>query len=242
MIKDLFQKSSWRVLSGSDLKMLAMVTMLIDHLAAFYWRHDSVMRGPLFMIGHYGFSGYAIMRSVGRIAFPIFCFLLVEGFLHTRSRRRYGLNMFLFALVSEVPWNLVHTGTLFCSKQNVFFTLLLGFLGMCAIERFRSDRLRMAVSLIGLFFVSLLLRADYGCMGYGFILLLYVLRRQRLFAAVIGSSLMPPFWKVLMAFIPIAMYNGKRGFIQGPVAKYAFYAFYPLHLFVIYLMMKYFYN
>ena len=226
----------WAILSGSSLKVLAMVTMLIDHLAAFYWRFDPHFFEPLFTIGHKHITLYFLLRGVGRLAFPIFCFLIVEGFVHTHDRMKYGRNLLLFAFLSEIPWNLVHSGTWHYGGQNVMFTLFLGFLGLCAIEYFRNDVRRMAFSLIGLLVISVLLRADYGCSGYGFILLLYVLRNNRLLQAVIGSCVLGGRWIAGLAFIPINMYNGQRGFIQGPIAKYIFYLFYPVHLFLIYLL------
>ncbi len=231
-------KHTYRILSGSSLKVLAMLTMLADHLAAFYLCYYPQFMQPLFTIGHKQVSLFFIMRFIGRMAFPIFAFLLVEGFLHTRNRHHYGLSLFVFALLSEIPWNLVHTGTWHCPSQNVLFTLLLGFLGLCAIEYYRTDLRRMAVVLILLLAVSVLLRSDYGCSGYGFILLLYVLRSQRLLQAVIGSCFLGSRWMAGLAFIPINMYNGKRGFIQGNIAKYIFYVFYPLHLLIIYLAMR----
>ena len=224
------------MLSGSGLKVLAMGTMLIDHLAAFYWWYDPQFFQPLFSIGHRHITLYFILRMVGRLAFPIFCFLIVEGFLHTHDRRKYGRNLLLFAFISEMPWNLVHTGTWQYNGQNVMFTLCLGFLGLCAMEYFRNDIRRMGFTLIGLLAVAVLLRADYGCVGYGFILLLYSLRHNRLLQAVIGSCALSGQWIAGLAFVPINMYNGHRGFIQGPVAKYAFYLFYPVHLFLIYLL------
>lgn len=228
--------SSWQLISGSWLKVLAMVAMLIDHLAFHYWVMFPQMHEPLFSIGHRGITPYILMRCVGRLAFPIFAFLLVEGFCHTRSRKRYGLSLFVFALISELPWNLVHSGTWHYASQNVLFTLLLGFLGLCAIEYYQNDWRRQTFSLVGLLVVSVFLRADFGCSGYGFILMLYVLRRRRLWQAVIGSCMLGSRWIAGLAFIPINMYNGRRGFIQGPAAKYVFYVFYPLHLFIIYLL------
>lgn len=236
---NLTANKTWNVLSGSVLKVLAMVTMLIDHLAFFYFRYDPQMIQPLFCVGHKQISVYFLMRTVGRTAFPLFAFLLVEGFQHTHSRHKYGFNLFLFALISEIPWNLIHNGTWLFPRQNVFFTLLLGFLGMYAIEYYRNDHRRLAFSLIGLLVVSIILRADYGCSGYGFILLLYVLRRRHLLQAIIGSCMLGSRWIAGLAFIPINMYNGKRGFIQGPIAKYLFYVFYPLHLLIIYFILCY---
>ena len=228
--------NSFRILSGSALKLLAVVSMLIDHLAAFYWYNVPALQAVWFTIGHRAFTPLILMRIFGRIAFPLFAFLIVEGFVHTRSRKRYGLNLAIFALISEIPWNLVHTGTLLYPGQNVFFTLLLGFLGLCAIEKYSGNKPYLLGSLLGLLVVSIFLRADYGCSGYGFILLLYVLRDNKILQAIIGSCVLGSRWIAGLAFIPINMYNGKRGFVKGPVWKYAFYLFYPLHLLAIWLM------
>ncbi|MBR4735299.1 MAG: conjugal transfer protein TraX [Bacteroidales bacterium] len=228
--------NSFRILSGSALKLLAVVSMLIDHLAAFYWYNVPALQAVWFTIGHRAFTPLILMRIFGRIAFPLFAFLIVEGFVHTRSRKRYGLNLAFFALISEIPWNLIHTGTMLYPGQNVFFTLLLGFLGLCAIEKYSGNKPYLLGSLLGLLVVSIFLRADYGCSGYGFILLLYVLRDNKILQAIIGSCVLGSRWIAGLAFIPINMYNGKRGFVKGPVWKYAFYLFYPLHLLAIWLM------
>lgn len=227
-----------RILSGSHLKLLAVLSMLADHLAVFYWYDMPWCQTALFSIGQHAVTPYMLLRMVGRIAFPLFAFLIVEGFLHTRSRKRYGINLAVFAILSEIPWNLVHTGTLLCPRQNVFFTLLLGYLGLCAIEYFKGRKGTMVAALLGLFAVSYFLRADYGCFGYGFILLLYALREQRILQAVIGCCVLPSRWIAGLAFIPINMYNGERGFVRGPIWKYAFYLFYPLHLLVIWWLAR----
>lgn len=230
--------NKWQILSGSWLKMIAIVTMLIDHLTFFVWSRNHAIFEPLFALGHKQVTLYFILRGIGRLAFPIFAFLIVEGFIHTHDRKKYGRNLLLFALLSELPWNLVHSGTWLYPTQNVLFTLFLGFLGLCAIEHFRTDKMRMGLSLIGLLGLSILLRSDYGCSGYGFILFLYMLRQNRLLQAVIGSCILGSRWVAGLAFIPINMYNGQRGFIGGgKFAKYLFYLFYPLHLLCIYLFI-----
>lgn len=225
----------WKWLSGSGLKILAVVSMLVDHLAAFVWRGDPFMMTHLLKIGHRWITPYFIARSFGRIAFPIFAFLIVEGFLHTRSRIRYGRNLAIFAILSEIPFNLINSGTWTYPGQNVIFTLLLGFLGLCAIEYFKEDKSKMAASLLGLLAISIVFRADYGCAGYGFILMLYLLRENILFQAIVGSCMLSTRYIAGTAFIPISMYNGKRGFMKGALGKYFFYVFYPLHLLAIYL-------
>ena len=226
----------WRFLSGSWLKILAVVTMLIDHLAHFLWYDNPEFQTVLFSLRGREVTIWALFRMIGRLAFPLFAFLLVEGFQHTHDRKKYGLNLFIFALISEIPWNLVHSGTLFYVRQNVMFTLLLGYLGLCALEYFRVDKLRMTLSVLGLFVVAFFARADYGYLGYAFILLLYALRENAVVRAVAGCAALPSHLIGGMAFIPIAFYNGERGFIKGPVGTYLFYAFYPVHLLVIWLI------
>ena len=223
-------------MSGSWLKIIAITSMFIDHLTAYYLRLYPAFVEPLFTIGHHDITYYFLLRSIGRIAFPIFAFLIVEGFQHTHDRKKYGLNLFIFALISELPWNYVHSGTWHYPGQNVLFTLLIGYLGLCALEYFSEDKRRLSIALIGLLVASVLMRSDYGCNGYAFILFLYVLRNNRLLQAVIGCGVLASRWIGGLAFIPINMYNGRRGFIKGRFAKYIFYIFYPLHLLVLYLM------
>lgn len=228
--------SRFQVLSGSALKMIAIVTMLIDHTAAVLLSIYPPALTPLFYLGGNGYSAYRICRDIGRIAFPIFCFLLAEGFLHTRNRRKYGLNLFLFALISELPWNFMFTGSWTYIKQNVFFTLFLGYLGFCALEHFRHESSKQLLCLLGLLFISVKLNADYGWKGYIFLLIMYLLRNERAAQTVIGSCWLSYEWKACFAFLPINLYNGQRGFIKGKAAKYFFYAFYPLHITILVIL------
>lgn len=236
------QYSRWRVLSGSWLKVLALLSMTCDHVAALVLRHAEDFAVQLPLSGDDIHSLYFLLRSVGRLAFPLFAFLVVEGFLHTRSRSRYGLGLFVFALMSVVPWHLARYGRLFTlGSQNVLFTLLLGFLALCAVRRWEEGQLpslRLAAVLFTLLVAARLLHTDYGYLGVGFILSLYVLRHSPALQAAVGFCILPVRWKAGLAFIPINLYNGHRGFIKGPIAKYAFYAFYPLHLLLLYLIRE----
>lgn len=226
-------------MTGSILKLIACIAMLLDHMAAFLPGDFMGMTDTLFMIGEKAVTMRLIMNSIGRIAFPIFAFLITEGFVHTHDLRKYGLRLLIFAFISEIPWNLARSGDLLCPRQNVFFTLLLGYLGLCMIEYFRNDRRKMAGALVLLLLISLFLRADYGSFGFGFIILLYVLRDKKFIMAVIACCVLPSRWIGGAGFIPILMYNGNRGFTKGKWTKYAFYIFYPLHLLVLYLVRTY---
>lgn len=228
---------NYRILSGSALKLIAVITMAIDHTASHLLRHQEFFTEPLLTYHDHSLTWYFILRSVGRLAFPIFAFLIVEGFIHTRSHRRYGWNLFVCALISEIPWALTHHG-LHLMGHNVIFTLLWGYLGLCVVERNRNNWHKSGVILMTMLAVAFLFRADYGGSGFAFIVMLYALRRHHALQALVGCCMLPMKWVTGLAFIPINMYNGRRGFIQGPVGKYLFYAFYPVHLFVIWIIKQ----
>lgn len=140
-------------MTGSILKLIACIAMLLDHMAAFLPGDFMGMKDTLFMIGEKAVTMRLIMNSIGRIAFPIFAFLITEGFVHTHDRKNYGLRLLIFTFISEIPWNLARSGDLLYPRQNVFFTLLLGYLGLCMIEYFRNDRRKMAGALALLFLI-----------------------------------------------------------------------------------------
>ena len=138
-----------RGLSGSTLKIIAIITMLIDHIGAALLTRILISRGFLGRAGvgqtkdildgflnnetMYGLLG--IMRMIGRMGFPLFCFLLVEGFQKTGNRKKYVLRLAGFAFLSEIPYDLAFSGKVIDpSSQNVYFTLLLGMLFMCVCQ------------------------------------------------------------------------------------------------------------
>ena len=227
----------YRFLSNSVLKCIALISMLIDHVASVLLRGDQTV-----LIALFGkqLTLYALMRFIGRIAFPIYAFLIVEGFVHTRNRKSYGIRLLVFALISEIPWDLEHTGSFFSWTQNVFFTLFLGYLGLCLIEKLKNgeNRLKNTFLLIGLLVISILSRADYGCTGFGFILMLGLLRDYPIPRAIAGSCFLSSKWQAGLAFIPIAFYNGKRGFIKNRFLKILFYVLYPLHMLILFFIKK----
>ena len=231
----------YKVLSGSSLKLIALIAMIIDHAAYHILDNMAFAITPLFSIGSTSVTIYWICRKIGRIAFPIYAFLISEGYLHTHDKRKYGLSLLVFAFISEIPWNLEHTGDILLpSSQNVFFTLFLGFLAIYFCENWMADRdVKDLVLLTGIFAISYFLKADYGIRGVGFILLVHVLRGIRPAQALIGCSIFTnnaP--AILGAFLLINGYNGKRGFINTSFEKYLFYAAYPLHILAIWLIKK----
>ena len=229
-------------MSGTALKKIAIITMLIDHIgAAFFYVFTSSYDGSA------DFAGadliYQILRIIGRTSFPLFCFLLVEGFLHTRSIAKYLLRLLLFALLSEIPFDLAFYDKVWdVSMQNVFFTLFLGVLAMASLRwgenlgaAKRKGMWRIFAGWLGAMLcvgAAYLLRTDYAGGGIVLILVMYVLRTQRKLMSLAGyitmCLVMRESW-CFPAFFLIPEYNGKKG--KG--AKYFFYVFYPVHLLVL---------
>lgn len=233
----------YHIFSGSALKLIAVITMLIDHMAML-WLYPMVSKITLLHLFGRTMTLYSLMRLIGRIAFPIFCFLIVEGFIHTHDRKKYGLRLLIFALISEPPWDLALFNRWFYPKQNVFFTLLLGYLALCAIDGMEKNedprkRVQYGFMLLGLLAAAFLLRADYGVAGFAFIIVLYLVRSLPAVRAVLGCCILPSHWRAGLAMIPISLYNGKRGFVQGKGWKLFFYIFYPTHLILLFLLRKY---
>lgn len=229
-------------MSGSILKLIACAAMLIDHIAAFLPDSAMDMSSVIFSLDGKEITLRLLMRAIGRIAFPIFAFLITEGYAHTRNRKRYALNLLMFALISEIPFNLAGSGEIsYIYKQNVFFTLLFGYLGIYSLDEYRKTKENThLLHIVALFILSFFMSADYGCFGFGFIMLLHLLRSNKAIMVIVGTCVLPSRLMAGTAFIPICMYNGKRGFATGKIAKYAFYLFYPIHLFILYLIHLYY--
>ena len=204
-------------LSGSWLKVIAILSMTIDHIAYYYGVSNPYV--------------YELMRTVGRIAFPTFAFLLAEGYVYTRNRQRYMLSLFTFAILSEIPWFLLNQD----NSHNVLFTLLAGVIGMYIIDTNRNKWVTLnSLVLIGC--TTLMTETDYSLNGFVLTLLFFMFRSRPDLQMLFGLPLMYEygFMGILMAFAVIWLYNGERGFIRGKAWKYAFYAFYPVHLMMIY--------
>lgn len=223
-------------ISGSWLKVIAFISMFVDHAAKYWFSNYEWCDFQICQIGRYPITVFFVLSAViGRLAFPIFAFLLVEGYSHTRNFKSYALNLLAFALISIIPYNLAHGYLWHWRGHNVLFTLLFGLLGIRAIDNY--SRVKSSCCVLALFALALLISIDYGVRGVAFILLLHLLRQRRLYQIIAASCMFMgrvTSISAMLAFIPISLYNGKRGFIHGKVGKYLFYLFYPLHFLLIY--------
>lgn len=234
-------------LTGSALKWIAILTMLIDHVGACLIEvfvmnayGTSPLAGRLTgeqIMAWYDFDIY--LRLIGRVAFPIFCFLLVEGAVHTRNIGKYMIRLTLFALLSEIPFDLAfHNMPFFAGSQNVYLTLALGLLAVWILKGFRGQVWRLPLGLLPAF-AAWLLHTDYGAVGVLVIVLIYLLREHPWLRAVACVLVLVTFnsleWPTAFSFLLIALYNGERG--RQP--KYFFYGFYPVHLMVLWMIGRF---
>ena len=206
-------------LSGANLKAIAMVSMLIDHIAVVFLEH------------HPAEWLYTTMRMTGRLAFPLFAFLLAVGFYKTRHIGRYALRLGAFAFLSEIPFDYAFFGQINRGYQNVFFTLWIGLMMLALVHRTK------AVWLQGLLFlfcgaVAHFIASDYGFLGIaiiGMMALVYKNPNGWLWPAVV---LLLAQYTAPLAMLPIRRYDGSR----GKQSKWLLYAFYPGHLGLFYLI------
>lgn len=231
------QSERHKILSGSVLKTIALVTMLIDHTAASLLPKMKFAVTPMTIIFGEKITLYFVMRMIGRTAFPLYCFLITEGYRHTRNKKKYALRLLCFAFISELPWDLLHTGKMFsASSQNVFFTLFLGLAAVYIYDNFSDDKKKMIFGLVAVFALSVVMNSDYGIKGVGFILFMYVLSDNSLIQMLCGCCFFAVPQSVIPAFGLIQMYNGKRGFIRGRFLQYMFYIIYPAHMLILYIL------
>jgi hypothetical protein len=186
---------------------------------------------------------------------PIFCFLIAEGYFHTRGVRRYLGRLLLLALASEMPYDRVVSGGrswFDFAGQNVLFTLALGLLAihMCDVFLARGGRGPALLSVLLCAGLAQLMRAGYGMFGVFFIFAFYCFRDRPTQKAVAFLALcltfglfsyltedVPPYWALglsgaAVAILPILCFNGRKG-RSGKLAQNAFYLFYPAHLTVL---------
>ncbi len=235
-------------ISSAGLHVIAMVCMLLDHVAAV------------------GLIYNDWIRCVGRIAFPVFAFMTVEGFFRTKSLKKYALRLFVFALISEIPFNLMVGNSLFYPlHQNVLWTFLMGLLAMWVLERAKQAKAKwlVPIAVIGVVALSYLFGiitfADYYGGGVWTVLVFYFFREKKWYnlvgqvvalwyinAEVLGgygfelnifgfNFFLHMQLFALLALIPIWLYRGRKGH-SSKAFKYICYAFYPLHMLVLYLL------
>ena len=231
-------------ISQEGLKLIACVTMLLDHIGAALLPELYALY-PSGLLEH----AYTALRTVGRLAFPIYCFLLAEGLHYTKNPKKYGLRLLIGAALAEIPFDLLFFGELTLAHSSVMVTLLLGF-GYGRLSGKLESPAGKVLALIPAVLAAELLGTDYGGTGVAIIALFLLTRElpnrklaQTLGLAVLcrmlggaavslGAFRIPMQMFALFALVPIFCYRGrKRG--TGPWIQWGFYLFYPVHMLVL---------
>lgn len=238
-------------ISAAALHIIAMTFMLMDHLWATL------------------LPAQDWLTCIGRIAFPVFAFMTVEGYFHTHNLKKYMLRMLLFALISEIPFDLMYGGTWFYPiHQNVIWTLLMGLLGIHLMETVHKNQKRWVyvltafVTVVFGMIIGTLCMVDYYGVGVLTVFVFYFFRGRRwwcllgqflalywLNVELLGGLMYPvqlfgaefevcQQGLALLALIPIWLYRGRQGYHSKPF-QYICYAFYPVHMLVLVLVLNF---
>ena len=217
-------------MSSFVLKIIAVITMFIDHL------------------GYTIFGKFSFFNYVGRIAFPIFAFQISEGYIHTNNLKKYFLRLFLFAIISQIPFMLFHSIVSNVFYLNVFFTLLLGLCCIYIYDKCKYKFLGIIASIL-VAFIAQITNCDYGAYGVAIILIFYIFKNNIIYSSIFfiiatmakhflpcvkyGIFAKDYLYLFICTIIPtllFALYNGKK----GKNIKYLLYLFYPIHLLLLY--------
>lgn len=218
-------------MTSAVLQLIAIATMAIDHIGIL------VPAGPV----------YWILRGIGRTAFPLFVFMLAEGFVHTGSLRKYSARLCVFALVSELPYHFFMLGPYWLDSlrndpvSNVFYELILIFTALLGIKLAREKHWLLCALTV----LSVVLAEAVGTMygAYGVLLgVCFYLFRERRWLCVLSLAALTVIYCLrhgnildiqiyaILAAVPVWLYNGERG---KRLPRYFAYAFYPAHLLLL---------
>lgn len=211
------------------IKLIACFTMILDHIKYAIPVLDN-----------------GITEYLGRISYPLFAFLLVEGYVHTSNLNKYYKRLFVFALISQIPFMLFRTLVGDWKVLNIMFTLILGLIAITVYDKVKKEYISFPLCII-IILIGKVIKVDYEWYGVAVILILYIFRENKILKIISYSLLtllnfyilgydlsniiiIKFFIAYLIPLIFITLYNGK----QGRKIKYFFYWFYPIHMLIVY--------
>ena len=219
-----------KFINNSNLKLIAVFLMIIDHIGAVL------------------FPNIILLRCIGRLSFPIFAFCISEGYFYTKSRLKYLLKLLIFAIITEPIFDLaLYNKLVFLTHQNVLFTFSIAVLFLILFEKLITIKKLKEITfffpeillLLIFILISIFSFCDYGYYGFILVVLFYLFRKHdelRYFIIVIFQSLALKEIELIaiLSNIIIFFYNGKK----GKNLKYFFYIIYPLHLLILFIIKK----
>lgn len=219
-------------MSSFTIKVIACLTMLLDHI-----RYSGAV-----------FENF-VTQYFGRLSFPLFAFLITEGYSHTKDLKKYYKRLFIFALISQVPFMLFRTLVGEWKMLNIMFTLLLGLMCITVLDKIKKKYICIPLIII-IITLGDILNVDYGSFGVLTILVMYLLKDKKMFLPLIYGIILLSYYYIIaeeyilirenlllilftwISTFIINKYNGK----EGNKAKYFFYWFYPIHMLGVYLL------
>lgn len=227
------KKGNFEGVNRFVLKMTATLLMLVDHF------------GLSLQYMGLGSNYWLPLRALGRLSFPIFCFLIVEGYFYTKDIKKYLARLAVFAVISEVPFDLFLTGKVVdLGHQSIYFTLIFGLLMIWAFDTCLKKNLIPVGAMAAVAFILLgaFSRCDYGEVGVLMVFMFYYFRQKPLFrligVGVLNLMLGGYQYVAILSMLLISMYNGENGMPEDPkkrkMLQYFFYAFYPVHLLILF--------
>lgn len=224
-------------LDRNQLKYIAIIAMLIDHIAFCF----IPMSTP----------NYTICRVIGKLTAPIMCYFLAEGYNYTSSKFKYGVRLIIFSIISQFAFSLAFYNTVFSLNLNMIFTLFICFIVLLSYEKIKNKMIKW---LTILFLILISDFCDWGIFAPLWVLGFYIFKEKKIaqvvayyvitiIAIIIKIIIINNYpWNSiciylgLFLFIPaISIYNGKKG-NNNKFNKWFFYIFYPMHLFIIALI------
>ena len=223
-IQDKFQ------INGATLKYIAFFSMFIDHFNKAIITPLLNYQQPLVFIS-------SLFDIIGRIAFPIFAFMIVEGFYKTKSRWKYLRNLLVFAVISEIPYDMFQSKVFINNRsQNIMWALALGLLTLIIIdklkEKIKNKYIWILVSIIIVAInaiIATLLSFDYDYYSIIIIFILYIFYDKRFVGSLLSYLVIIKEVYAILGFVIINLYNGEK----GKQNKLFNYLFYPVHLFIL---------
>ena len=215
-------------MSSFVLKIIAILSMVIDHS------------------GYLIFDKFSFMNYMGRLAFPIFAFLITEGYIHTSNFKKYVYRLLIFGIISQIPYMLFFNNNTF--TLNILFTLALGLITISIYNKFKN-KLFGFLSVIWFAVLAHFLHFEYGWFGISIIFIFYFFKKEKTYMNILffittfinyiyyfSKTLRIEYLLIILfctlALVPINLYNGKK----GKNIKYFLYLFYPLHLIALYIL------
>lgn len=214
------------------IKIIACITMVLDHIKYAIPCTNGILT-----------------EYFGRISFPLFAFLITEGYVHTKDFKKYCLRLLIFGIISQIPFMLFRTLVGEWKMLNIMFTMLLGLIAIFVYDKIEKKRISIPIVIL-IAYLGDILKVDYGSYGVLTIFIIYALKNKKIILSIVyGMFVWLYYYSMLgewiikelyilypictwLSSIIISLYNGK----QGRKVKYFFYCFYPIHMIIVYLI------